>query len=78
MFPIAPEDKWMFWNTYKGVVKNAIATRRNDVNNAIQKVVLAMFKANKDENNKMAYNYSNKVSQNIIKNNDETALHLTM
>ena len=72
MFPIAPEDKWMFWNTYKGVVKKAIATRCNDVNNAIQKVVVAMFKANEDKKNKMAYDYSNKVSQSIINNKGET------
>ena len=31
-----------------------------------------MFKSNKDENNKMAYDYRNKVSQSIIQNNDET------
>ena len=44
MFPIAPEDKWMFWNTYKGVIKNDIGTRCNDVNNAFHKVVFAMLK----------------------------------
>ena len=31
-----------------------------------------MFKANEDKKNKMAYDYSNKVSQSIINNNDET------